>query len=119
MISKSVIWTEIPVRHLETAIDFYNAVFHWNTSPMMMGPDRVAPFGQGGVGGDLVEGPVGNGTGNVIHLMVPDALEAALARAEAAGARIDGPVIEIPPGRYRMIRDPDGNRIGLFEPKAA
>ncbi|WP_010139962.1 glyoxalase/bleomycin resistance protein/dioxygenase [Oceanicola sp. S124] len=55
------------------------------------------------------------GAGNVIHLLVPDTVEAALSRAQKAGARAETDVIAIPPGRYAVVRDPDGNRIGLFE----
>lgn len=111
----TVIWTEIPVTDLALGTAFYEEVFGWSLTQMEMGPDKVAAFGSGGVGGNLVEGPSGMGAGNVIHLIVPDNVEAALARAEAAGGKAEGGVITIPPGRYALIRDPDGNRIGLFE----
>ncbi len=115
----TVIWTEIPVSNLETSITFYNDIFGWSMVPMQMGAETVAAFGRGGIGGNLVEGPVGAGKGTVVHLMAPDGLEATMARARAAGAVLEGDVMEIVPGRYQVIHDPDGNRIGLFEPKAA
>ncbi|MBR9765892.1 MAG: VOC family protein [Rhodobacteraceae bacterium] len=111
----TVIWAEIPVTDLARGTAFYEAVFGWTLTQMQMGPDRVAAFGSGGVGGNLVEGPGGMGAGNVIHLLVPDTVEAALSRAQQAGARAETDVITIPPGRYAVVRDPDGNRIGLFE----
>lgn len=113
--SPTVIWAEIPVTDLARAAAFYRSVFGWPMEEMQMGGETVAPFGQGGIGGNLVVGPAGTGTGNVVHLVVPDALETALARAEAAGGRAEGQVTRIPPGRYILVQDPDGNRIGLFE----
>ncbi|NIZ09110.1 VOC family protein [Pseudooceanicola sp. HF7] len=117
-----VVWTEIPVTDLKKAIAFYNAVFDWQMVPSMMGPEEVAVFGGQGsaqtVSGNLVEGPAAGGTGPVVHIAVPD-LAAATDRAKTAGAKVmEGPV-QIPAGRYTNIQDPDGNRIGLFEPKAA
>lgn len=111
----TVIWTEIPVTELARGTAFYEEVFGWTLTQMQMGPDKVAAFGSGGVGGNLVEGPSGMGAGNVVHLAVPDTVEAALSRAQKAGARAETDVITIPSGRYALIRDPDGNRIGLFE----
>lgn len=117
-----VVWTEIPVTDLKKAIAFYNAVFDWQMVPSMMGPEEVAVFGGQGsaqtISGNLVEGPAAGGTGPVVHIAVPD-LAAATDRARTAGAKVmEGPV-QILAGRYTNIQDPDGNRIGLFEPKAA
>lgn len=112
----TTVWTEIPVTDLEAGAAFYRRVFGWEMPITHMGPERVAAFGSGGVGGNLVEGPVAGGKGPVIHLRVPETVEAATERALAAGATAEGPLLSIPPGRYQMIHDPDGNRIGLFEP---
>jgi predicted enzyme related to lactoylglutathione lyase len=50
-------------------------------------------------------------------LALPDNIEDGAKRAADAGATMMGPVIEIPPGRLQYATDPDGNSIGLFEPK--
>ncbi|WP_172299436.1 VOC family protein [Pseudoruegeria sp. HB172150] len=115
----TVVWTEIPVTDLARSTEFYNAIFLWGMEPSTMGPEEIAAFGMEGIGGNLVKGPVGNGTGNIIYLNAPGGLEAAKSRAEAAGAKFEGTEMTIPPGRYVVMLDPDGNRIGLFEPKAA
>ncbi|MCA0921360.1 VOC family protein [Pseudooceanicola nanhaiensis] len=112
----TVVWAEIPVSDLDAATAFYNSVFGWEMTPMMMGPETVSAFGRGGVGGNLVEGPVPAGKGPVIHIAVADGVEAARDRAAAAGATFEGEITTIPPGRYLVMHDPDGNRIGLFEP---
>lgn len=118
--TQTCVWVEIPVIDLEAATAFYNAVFQWGMEPMMMGPDRVSAFGRDGIGGNLTtDGVPGQGQGSVIYLAVPDRLDAALTRARAAGARQEGDEVGLPKGRYVIVRDPDGNRIGLFEKAAA
>lgn len=112
----TVVWAEIPVSDLDAATDFYSTVFGWEMTPMTMGTETVSAFGRGGVGGNLVEGPVAAGKGPVIHIAVKDGVEAARDRAAAAGASFEGGITAIPPGRYLVMHDPDGNRIGLFEP---
>lgn len=112
----TTVWVEIPVRDLEGATAFYNAVFNWGMEIMEMGPDKVAAFGRDGIGGNLTtDGAPGAGQGNVIYLEVPDALSPAVERAKANGARVEGREVAIPKGRYVIVQDPDGNRIGLFE----
>ena len=115
----TVVWTEIPVSDLAASIAFYNAVFDWQMEPMEMAGQQVAAFGMNGIGGNLVEGAPGAGTGAVIHMLAPGGLAATRARAEKAGARVEGDETEVRPGRYVIVHDPDGNRIGLFEPHAA
>ncbi len=116
-----VVWTEIPVTDMQKAMEFYNRVFGWALTLDESGPDPMAVFPDGGtgVGGHLYPGAPGKGAGPTIHLGVPDGLEAATERAQAAGARVLHGPIGIPPGRFTYIEDPDGNSIGLFEPKAA
>ena len=49
-----------------------------------------------------------------IDVVVPD-LDAALARAVAAGARLEAPVGEEPYGRLALLADPFGNGVCLLE----
>lgn len=114
-----VVWTEIPVKDMAKAMDFYNSVFGWTLTLDESGPNPMAVFGgaPGTVGGHLYPGTPG--AGPTIHLLVPDSLAAATDRAKVAGARVLHGPIEIPPGRFTYIEDPDGNSIGLFEAKAA
>ncbi|WP_298492355.1 VOC family protein [uncultured Maritimibacter sp.] len=117
----TVVWAEIPVKDLNAAIRFYDSVFDWKTEI-----DRSAPFavlnGSGsatGVGANLFQTDETGKRGNIIHFAVADTCEAAAERLRAAGGEVLGEAVEIPPGRFIMALDIDGNQIGLFQPRAA
>ncbi|MEL6204545.1 MAG: VOC family protein [Pseudomonadota bacterium] len=119
-----LVWAEIPVSDLEAGIVFYTAVTGGALDRFDMGPDKTAmirtdPPMEGASAHLYVGKPAGDGTGPTVHLSVEGTAEEASARAEAAGGRVLGPVIEIPYGRFVYITDPDGNSVGLFEPKAS
>ena len=119
----AVIWTELPVRDLPTAMAFYSAVFGYALETTEMGPNPVAmlPTADGkGVAGHLYPGtPAGDGSGPTVHLAVPGPLAEAMDRCTAAGGRVISPPIEIQVGTFAYATDPDGNSLGLFEPRAA
>ncbi|WP_172331716.1 VOC family protein [Mangrovicoccus sp. HB161399] len=115
------VWAEIPVRNLDAAIAFYRAATGGTLSLMEMGGERVAAFATDGrgVSANLFEGEPGRAeAGPVIFLSAQGSIEEAASRAEAAGGRVLGAPVTIPPGRYVYVADPDGNRIGLFEAAA-
>ena len=117
-----VCWTEIPVTDLKKAVDFYSEVFGWKMEITPMGPNDAAVFNgvDDAAGGHLYPGtPAENGTGTTVHLTVPDSVDASAERVTQAGGTVIGPVVDIPAGRFQYAIDPDGNSIGLFEPKAA
>lgn len=118
------VWIEIPVTDMDRAIAFYHAVFGYDFEIDDTGPNPMANFTPkdmaSGVGGHLYPGkPAARGTGITAHMEIPDDLDAAKARVTAAGGTIelDGHVIDIPVGKFCYATDPDGNSIGLFEPK--
>ena len=115
----TVVWTEIPVTDLDAAQGFYEAVFGWKMKRDDSGPNPMVNFSSDmqSVGGHLYPGkPAAEGQGPTIHLAVEN-LEAGLERCRAAGGTVLSPAIEIPPGRFAYVQDPDGNSLGLFEPK--
>ncbi len=121
----TVVWTEIPVRDLQKGQAFYEAAFGWSmvfqAAAKTGGPNDYVDFSDDmvSVGGHLYPGRPAEGNGPTIHLAVPDTLEDGMARFEAAGGKVVSPAIEIPPGRFAYATDPDGNSIGLFEPRKA
>lgn len=111
-----IIWTETPVRNLEAAMSYYGAVLNVDVSIREEGGRRVAAVSlPGAIGTDLFEDPAAGLGAGVLHFTVQGGLEAALARVPVHGGTIDSPVITIPQGRFAYTRDPDGNRVGLFE----
>lgn len=117
--TNAVVWAEIRVTNLERAAAFYAEVLQNDmTITTEMGPEPMAVFsykGDPGISGHLIQGTPGAGT--VIHLAVPDTLQATRARLTDAGGTAVSPDIEIPPGAYFYATDPDGNTIGLFKYK--
>lgn len=114
----TVVWTEIPVSNLENAIAFYDDVFGYRTEIDRSNPSAAVVLNGSGdrVGASLFEGEAARG--NVIHLAVPDTCEAAAKRLSAHGGTVLGDAVQIPPGRFIMALDPDGNQLGLFQPTA-
>ena len=115
-------WLEIPVSDLEAAVTYYDTVFGWSSRIVTnMGPNPIAVLNglDEAAGAHLYQGKPGNGVGSTVHLTVTDTVEAAAGRTTEAGGQVIGPIVGIPSGRFQYTLDPDGNSIGLFEPKAA
>ena len=117
----AITWFEIPTRDIETAQRFYESLLGAPLRRETIGPATLAVFpyeGGQGVGGCLLAGPTApapRAEGTVVYLDVSPSLEAALVRAEAAGARVATPRTALPPGMgfFAHIVDTDGNRVGL------
>lgn len=118
----AAIWFEIPVLDLNAAMAFYGAVLNCRMEANTeMGPQPVSFFpyqGGDGVSGHLYQGNPST-TGSTIHLLLPDSVEAGAERCRAAGGQVICDPVTISAGRFVYATDPDGNSIGLFEPKAA
>jgi predicted enzyme related to lactoylglutathione lyase len=116
----AVVWAELPVSDLEKSMAFYTAVLG---NPLVANNDGPNPMADlpckdymSGVAGHIYPGkPAEAGAGPTIHLALPDAVEDAMKRVEAAGGKVVSPVIEIPAGRFAYCTDPDGNSIGIFQ----
>ena len=116
----TVVWVEIAVTDLSRASAFYGGVFGYAMIPQKDEGQDTLYFdnGMSGASGHRYEGTPATG-GMVINLAVPDRLEEAMARCTAHGGQVTSPAIQIPPGRFAYAKDPDGNGIGLFEPRRA
>ncbi|MCA8882051.1 MAG: VOC family protein [Rhodobacteraceae bacterium] len=115
------VWAEIPVRDLDAGIAFYEAATGGKLEKMEMGGEPVALFLTGkreqSVSANLFVGEPGDAArGPTVFLAVDGRIEDAGARVAESGGRVTSEVIRISPGRYLYVADPDGNRIGLFEP---
>ena len=73
----------------------------------------VAGFENAGLDGGLAAGDAATTT-VPLALLNADALEDGLARVQAAGGVIAGPIFEFPGGRRFHFRDPAGNELGVW-----
>lgn len=117
----AVSWFEIPVRDLDRAQSFYEAVLGRALRREAMGPQTLAVFPYdpaSGAGGALLQGPnapaPGPG-GAMVYLNAEPSLDAAVQRALAGGARLVTPRVDLPEGMgaFAHIQDSEGNCVGL------
>ncbi len=113
-------WFEIPATDLKRAATFYASIIGQALSVEQMGPQQMAVFPHNrdsGVGGCITTADYlkPSDSGNVIYLVVHGDLDAALARAQQAGAKVVHDKTALPGdmGHYAHIIDSEGNRIGL------
>ncbi|SEP98024.1 hypothetical protein SAMN04488092_103179 [Thalassovita taeanensis] len=117
-----VVWTEIRMSDLVKATAFYGTVLQNGMRITTdMGPTPMAVFPaaeQSGVAGNLVEGThAAPGTGNIIHLAIPDTLAEVRKRVIAAGSTASDDDMTIPSGTFFYASDPDGKTTGFYRPK--
>lgn len=118
----AISWFEIPTLNLDAAQSFYEAVLRRPMRREAMGPSVGAVFPYDmeldGTGGALMMGPtappVASG-GTLVYLDASPSLDAALARAQAAGGAVALGRTALPEGMgyFAHIHDLDGNRVGL------
>ncbi len=117
----AISWFEIPVLDMDRAQAFYEAMLGQPLRREPMGPQTLAvlPYdAANGVGGALLQGPAMPQTsaqGTLVYLNAGPLLQATVARALAAGARISTPRVDLPDGMGSFVHviDSEGNRIGL------
>src|SRR5581483_8166136 len=111
-------WIDITTQDAERSRAFYRDLLGWEIQvdeSMDYGLVQPGPHTlPGGIGQARDDAP--HPPGVVVYFTVDD-LDAALARAERLDAARLVPAWEIPGlGRMAVVGDPDGNRIGLWEP---
>lgn len=117
--NRAVNWFEIPVADIDRAQAFYEAVLGAPLQRQVMGPQTLAvfPYAQPATGGALLAGPDAPppGAGTLVYLNAEPSLDAATARAVAAGGRVLVPRVQLPEGMgaFVHIADSEGNRVGL------
>lgn len=105
-------YVEFPSRDLEGDKRFYATLFGWSLTDF--GPTYAATLtGDTDIGlqADLGEAPAAP-----LPVIQVDDLEAAFARAEAAGAAVTRPIFSFPGGRRFQCRDASGNEIAVMQP---
>jgi hypothetical protein len=119
----SITWFEIPVRDLDRAQRFYEAVLGAPLRRERIADSALAvfPYADDGVSGCLIDG-LGPGMpgacGTLVYLDASPSLDAALARVARAGGQVLTPKTALPPGMgfFAHIEDSEGHRVGLHAP---
>lgn len=117
-------WFEIPVRDMDRAITFYEALLATTIRRETIAGNALgvikyeAEAGVDTVGGCLIAGenaPAPSDQGALVYLNAGSSLDATLARVAAAGGRITTPKVTLPGdmGVFAHIADTEGNRVGL------
>ncbi len=116
-------WFEIPVKDIDKAKKFYQAVFDYNLDLQEMEPYKMALFpmvqDKSGAAGALVQGQsyTPSGSGTVVYFSVDD-IEETLRRINANGGKTVLPKKSI--GEHGFIahfQDTEGNRLALHSMK--
>ena len=118
----AITWFEIPVRHIDAAVRFYEAVLGKTLRrEAMLGMQlAVFPCAEGGSTGCVMAGDdtPAPGSATLVYLNAGTSLDAALRRAAELGAQVATPRTALPPGMgyFAHIIDAEGNRVGLHAP---
>jgi predicted enzyme related to lactoylglutathione lyase len=116
----AISWFEIPVRDLQRAQRFYEAVLGRALQREAMGDEQLAvfPAGEGRAKGCLMLPSQlidPSAAGTRVYLDAAPSLDAALDRVKRAGGRITTPKVALPPGMgyFAHVADTEGNVVGL------
>jgi predicted enzyme related to lactoylglutathione lyase len=117
----AVNWFEIPTTDLDRAARFYERVLgiELRRENFMGTPHAMFPADRPGVGGALIAAPDRKAAaeGTLIYLDATGKLDAALARVADLGGQVVLPRTSIgAPGFIALVRDTEGNVVGLHAP---
>lgn len=119
--NNAINWFEIPTTDFDRALAFYRTVTGYDirAGEFMDAPHGFFPADQSGVGGAIISraDAVPSMHGALMYLNAGNALDAMLARVAAAGGQVLLPATVIgEQGVIAIIRDSEGNRVGLHAP---
>jgi predicted enzyme related to lactoylglutathione lyase len=114
-------WFEIPATDFSRAVAFYRTVLGQDirTGEFMGVPHGFFPAEDEGVAGAIIAPPdaAPSASGPLIYLNAGDTLAAMVGRVDAAGGQVLLPETSIgEQGAIAVIRDSEGNRVGLHAP---
>jgi len=111
---KPVVHFEIGCRDTAKTQAFYGQLFDWDIT--QAGPAANINTGADGINGHITA--LGHEPHNYVTVYVQvDDLQAYLDKATALGGKTLVKPVPIPTGKFAWLADPDGNIIGLLQPK--
>ena len=106
---------EIPTSNAEAAKRFYGGLFRWTFTFVPEMNYTIYTAGDGEIGGGLFAPPP-NVHRRITNYVNVDDLEAAVAKVPELGGRVIGDTTDVPGhGRFRIIADPEGNELALWQ----
>jgi predicted enzyme related to lactoylglutathione lyase len=106
---------EIPSASVESAKRFYGGLFGWTFTDVPEMKYTLYSSGNGELGGGFFNPPEGTPRAITNYITVAD-LEEAVVKVPALGGRVQTERMEVPGmGWFRIVSDPDGNNIGLWQ----
>jgi len=114
----TLIWNELVTTDIEQSAAFYHQLLGWVAATDSHGPGAYTEFGMGGrsVAGVMEKPPsmpADLPPHWTVYFAVADADEAA-GRAGKLGGSVEVPPTDIMPGRFAVVRDPQGARFSLL-----
>ena len=109
-------WNELVTPDIDRAAAFYREVFGWDAHTEQMGPMHYTEFrlaGQPIAGGQPPPMP-GIPPSWFVYFTVSDT-DATVADATARGGQVLSPPMDIPPGRFAVLTDPQGAAFNVIQ----
>ena len=110
-----VVHFEIGCKDITKTQAFYEKLFDWKIA--QQGPAAMIAAEPGGITGHITALGHEPEHYTIFYVQVDD-VRAYLKKANTLGGKMLVPPIEIPPGTFAWLQDPDGNTVGLWKPKA-
>jgi hypothetical protein len=106
-------YVEYPAADLSSTKRFFSSVFGWEFEDF--GPEYAA-FSNQGLDGGFYKADLKSNTeqGGALLVFYSEALEATLAKVEAAGGQIVKPIFVFPGGRRFHFCEPSGNEFAVW-----
>jgi uncharacterized protein len=106
---------EIPAANTESSKQFYGGLLGWTFTEVPEMKYTIYSTGEGEIGGGFFTPPEGTPRMITNYVTVKD-LEAAALKVPQLGGKVVGDRMEVPGmGWFRIVTDPDGNSIGLWQ----
>jgi len=110
------VWFELPADNFDRAVRFYEAIFGLSLTRAQFGGETLAvfPYERPNISGAIVERPGQSGSGPIVYLNADGRLDAMLAAVTANGGSVLVGTTDLgDTGTFALIRDTEGNRVGL------
>ncbi len=119
--NKAISWFEIPATDMERAQKFYETILDVKLNRVAMAGEELAIFpydrDNGATGGALIHAGTAQPStdGAIVYLHTEESVDAVLARVAQAGGSVAKGRVELPNGigAYALVRDTEGNRVGV------